>query len=116
MSEERINIINKAIKLRELSIRGVDGEKDNAKRMYDAFVIKHNITNDEINTSSYKNNNEYANMTSKEFFKHIEVDINMLGFSMVLVGLGRLFKNDNVSNAGMDLFKESVKKREEPKK
>lgn len=115
MSEDRSKIIEKCLKLRELSLRGVDGEKETAQRMFDAWKSKHNITDSELNQASFKNDSEYFNMTAADFFKHIEVDIRMLGFSMMIYSIGRIFRNDDVAEAGMTLFKEAVKQREKQK-
>lgn len=52
VNSSRADIISKALKLRELSIRGVDGEKENATRMYSVYVEKHGITEAELSASS----------------------------------------------------------------
>ena len=44
----RNSIISKAKKLKELAERGVGGEKENAKMMFDAYIKKHNITEEEL--------------------------------------------------------------------
>lgn len=97
-------------------MRGVDGEKETATRMLISWKEKHNITDKELNSSSLKNSSEFYNMSAEEFLKHIEVDIRMLGISIFIFGLGKIFRNDNISDAGMSLFKESVKKLKEQQK
>lgn len=114
--EERDKIIEKALKLRELALRGVDGEKETAQRMFDTFKQKHSITDEELDSASLKSDSEYFNMTADEFFKHIEVDIQMLGYSMIIFSLGTIFKNNNVKNIGVGLFKEAVKLKENKNK
>ena len=49
--EERIKIINKAKKLKELANRGVGGEKEVAQQMLDKYIKEHNITTEEIKVS-----------------------------------------------------------------
>ena len=46
--KSRTEIIDKALKLKALSERGVGGEAENAKRFYDTFKTKHNITEAEL--------------------------------------------------------------------
>lgn len=48
MSEDRNKILEKAKKLKELALRGVDGEMDNAKVMLENYMKKHNISEEEL--------------------------------------------------------------------
>src|SRR3954463_16161472 len=48
MTEEREKLIEKALKLRELALRGVGGEKENAIRMFAAHKEKHGILDSEL--------------------------------------------------------------------
>jgi len=42
------SLIDRAKKIYELSVRGIDGEKENAKRMLDLFLKKYGLTLEEI--------------------------------------------------------------------
>jgi hypothetical protein len=53
MTTERVKIIDKAKKLRELATRGVDGEKDNAIRMYGFHKNKHGLTDSDVDGHKY---------------------------------------------------------------
>ncbi len=46
--EERIKIINKAKKLKELAVRGVGGEKEVAQQRLDEYIKEYNITTFEM--------------------------------------------------------------------
>lgn len=54
-------IIEKAKKLKALADRGVDGEKDNAKRIYTLYKQKHNLTDTQI--SGYTTDTIYQKET-----------------------------------------------------
>lgn len=114
--ENRTKIIDKALKLKELAIRGVDGEKDNAQRMLDVWKEKHSITEEELEKSTLSKNSEYATMDVSDFMKAMNDDIRAIGFSMLIFGLGKLFKNENVANIGRNLVREIVKQNKEKTK
>lgn len=116
--DERTKIIEKALKLRELSIRGIDGEKETAQRMFDTWKSKHNITDEELDSIEIQESVKYRymDMTVEDFLKEMEYDIRTFGFSVIIYSLGKIFKNEDVADAGMSLFKESVKQRKEREK
>lgn len=43
-----VNVQQRIIKIHELSIKGIDGEKDNAKRQLSVFLKKYNLTCDDL--------------------------------------------------------------------
>ncbi len=86
MSEERAKIIDKAKKLRELANRGVDGEKDTAKRMYDAYKKKHKLTDDEVDGHEYTD--DFVNYTKG---KSDEELIEEMAKGLIILGVGLIF-------------------------
>lgn len=65
MNEERERIIEKALKIRELVNRGIDGEKASAIERLNSYKEKHGITDEELN--SFKNiDDEWWNNLSNE--------------------------------------------------
>jgi len=86
MSEERARIIDKAKKLKELADRGIDGEKETAQRMYDAYKKKHNLTDEDVKGHKYTEDfiNDIKNMTDEEILETI-------GKGLILLGVGILF-------------------------
>lgn len=44
----REQIIERGKKIRELAIRGVDGERSAAKEMLEAYMLKHNLTDADL--------------------------------------------------------------------
>ncbi len=97
MNKEREKIIDKAKKLKELADRGVDGEKETAKRMYDAYKKKHNLTDEDVQGHKYTEDfiKEFANMTDAQI-------IETIGKGLILLGVSLLFSfiSDNVSSEG----------------
>lgn len=86
MSEERHKIIDKAKKLKELADRGVGGEKENAKRMYEAYKKKHKLTDDDVKGHEYSEDfrKEFANMTDEQI-------LEVIGKGLIILGVGLLF-------------------------
>lgn len=111
MIENRTKIIEKALKLQELANRGIDGEKDNASRMLDAYKKKHKITEQELKSTSL-NDSEFLNMTPEEFLKHMDFDLKILGFGLLIYALGRFSENKKVSDMGYKVIRQSVKKKD----
>jgi len=95
MNTERSKIIDKAKKLKELADRGVGGEKENAKRMYDAYKKKHNITDEEVEGHNYTDDfiNQIKNMSDSEI-------LELIGKGLIILGVGLLFSflNDYVGD------------------
>lgn len=104
MSEERAKIIDKAKKLKELADRGVGGEKENAKRMYEAYKKKHNLTDEDVKgheyTEDFKKN--FSKMTDEEL-------LEVIGKGLIILGVGLLFSF--LSNIVGDGSKKSRAKR-----
>lgn len=86
MDKERARIIDKAKKLKELADRGVDGEKETAKRMYDAYKKKHNLTDDDVKGHKYTDDfiNDIKNMTDEEL-------LEVIGKGLIILGVGLIF-------------------------
>jgi hypothetical protein len=116
MSQERNKILDKAKKLKELSERGVGGEKENAKIMLDKYIIKHDIKDSElINHNS--SNLKYNDLTDEQFLELIIMEFIPIGFASLLSRFG----NDehkakansdayNFLNKFMEIVQERVKK------
>lgn len=66
MTEERENIIEKAIKIRELANRGIGGEKTTAIKKFEEYKEKYEITDDELNKFSSIETDWYRNTTEEE--------------------------------------------------
>lgn len=113
MTEERKKILEKAAKLKTLAERGYKGEKDNAERMYKMYVEKNKITESEIKSLKFTRENKFYDMTAAEFFKHIEIDLQMFAYSMLIFGIGRFMRNESVERAGIELLKNAVKMKDE---
>lgn len=86
MSEARNKILDKAKKLKELALRGVDGEMANAKVMLDGYMLKHKISEEELenHSPSYSPSSPLSRMTDEEF-------INEIIKEFVPIALGVLF-------------------------
>ena len=87
MIDERYKIIEKAKKLKELAERGVDGEKVNAKLMYEKYCQKHNITEQEVNDFQYKKSSVYENMSDEDFMYEMRKEAVILGLKLMLANL-----------------------------
>lgn len=86
MSSERSKITDKAKKLRELANRGIDGEKETAKRMYDSYKKKHKLTDEEVD------GHEYTDEFIKEFSKMSDQELlEFIGKSLIVLGVGLIF-------------------------
>lgn len=93
MSEERRRIIDKAKKLKELADRGVGGEKDNAKRMYEAYKKKHNLTDEDVKGHEYSDDfiNDIKNKTDEELLEEIGKGLIILGVGLLAYLLSEIF-------------------------
>jgi hypothetical protein len=111
----RTKIIDKALKLKNL-LFVENGEKENAQRMLDVWKEKHSITDEELEKSTLSKNSEYAGMNVDDFMKAMQEDIRAIGFSMLIFALGKIFKNENVSNLGKNLVRDIVKQHKEKTK
>lgn len=87
---ERGKIIAKALKLRELRDRGVDGEQANAKTMFEKYVAKHDIKDSELNDFKYSGSDyeQYVNMSDDEFFNEILRELLPISIGYLLSKLG----------------------------
>jgi hypothetical protein len=94
---DRKKIIDKAKKLKELSERGIDGEKDTAKVMYDKYVEKHKITEEEINENIF-DPSMFNGMTDEEFIREVSKELIKTGLVMIFSAF-----------AGSDFFKTEKK-------
>ena len=66
MDEERERIIEKALKIRELANRGIDGEKASAIERLKDYKEKHNITDAELNSFRSIDNDWWKNLSKEE--------------------------------------------------
>lgn len=64
--DNRDKIISKALKLRELARRGIDGEMANAKRMLEYHIQKYDVTDEEMDSVSSNSNSWYDKAPREE--------------------------------------------------
>jgi hypothetical protein len=107
LTQEREKILGKAKKLKALADRGIDGEKDTAKRMYDTYKLKFKITDAEV--KSFNKETEYDNMNYAEFFDALQVDLDMAISGMFGVIFGMVFKSDSLKRESTNLIFRSIK-------
>lgn len=94
---DRKKIIDKAKKLKELSERGIDGEKITAKAMYDKYVEKHKITEEEMK-GNFFDPSRFKGMSDKEFMREVSKEL-------IKTGIGMIFS----AFSGSDFFKTEKK-------
>lgn len=107
MVNERNNILAKARKIKQLCEKGIDGEKESAKKLYEDYIKKHNLTDEEIN--QYKEPSEYDNMDYKMFIKDIEIDSLELAVGIITTITGQILKNNSVTRDGLMIMLRSFK-------
>lgn len=91
-TEERIKILDKAKKLKALADRGVGGEKENAYRMLNAYMAKHNITENEL--KHHRHNEEtFKGLTKEEIYRQFEEEMNMKGMMILGKGMANVMRN-----------------------
>ena len=66
MDDERERIIEKALKIRELANRGIDGEKSSAIERLKDYKEKYNITDEELNSLRPVDNEWWSNLSKEE--------------------------------------------------
>jgi hypothetical protein len=66
MDEDREKIIEKALKIRELANRGIDGEKSSAIQRLKDYLEKYEITNEELNSFVNIDNEWWRNLSKEE--------------------------------------------------
>jgi hypothetical protein len=111
MNQERNKILDKAKKLKELADRGIGGEKENAKVMLEKYMLKHNITMNEIQGHTI-NDSSYGNMSDEEFYKVMLSEIIALGVGFVFSKVMKLnFNTEKHFNDLSDKYTKAVKDR-----
>jgi len=88
MNKERIKILDKAKKIKELADRGFKGEQTAAKDTLEKYMAKHNITIDEINGHT-PINSIYGKMSDEQFMKEMVAELVALGIGVIF---SKLFK------------------------
>jgi len=103
--KERAKIIDKAKKLKELADRGVDGEQETAKRMYDAYKKKYDLTDEDVNEHSYTEDfyNQIKDMTDDEIIEFIAKGLIVLGIGLLFSFLFSSVVNKNSKNKTKDV-------------
>ena len=74
MTAERTKILDKAKKLKELAVRGIGGEQTNAKYFLEKYMLKHSVTQEELERFN-SSNSSYVNMSDEEFMSEIIKEI-----------------------------------------
>jgi hypothetical protein len=82
--ENTTSVFERAKKLKELADRGVGGERDNARVMYDRYCKKHNLSDEAVNNFRYGKASRYVSMSDEDFLKEMISDAIPLIFSMIL--------------------------------
>ena len=96
--ESRKKILDKAKKLKELAERGVGGEKENAKSMLEKYMIKHEISDEEI--YSYEpSSDDYSKMTDEQFIQLIIIEFIPVGISAIFSKFGN---DEHKAKANLD--------------
>ena len=94
MDSPRKKILDKAKKLKELADRGVGGEKENAIRMLDAYMQKHNISDSEI--SSHKLDDRiFSGYTKEQIYAMMAEELDMKGLHFYAKSFVNLMKNQD---------------------
>ena len=88
MSKERNKILNKAKKLKELSERGIGGERENAKIMLEKYMLKHNILEKELNIYNESDTFSYKHMTDEQFLQMIIIELIPVGIASLFSRFG----------------------------
>lgn len=82
MADDKDKIINLAKKLLALAEHGADGEKDNAKSMFDSLMLKHNLTLNDI----------VDNHRSLRLVMNVNKDVHQMFINLVASIVGKDFK------------------------
>lgn len=87
-------IIDKAKKLKELAERGIDGEKDTAKRMYGVYKEKHNLTDAQVMGHSYTESFKVdsSNFSNEDFLKTMNDFMKSDSFIRLAEVLSKIFQ------------------------
>jgi len=101
MTVERTKILDKAKKLKELAVRGVGGEMQNAKTMLDSYMKKHNITDDEL--SGHSPSSSFVDMSDEAFMNEMIKEIIPVILGSILSRYGNQNMED-YSNAQTQNF------------
>ena len=111
MKKERSEILDKAKKLKELADRGVDGEQSSAKAMLEKYMLKHNISLDEIQGYNSKSS-FYGKMSDEEFMKVMFSEFLALGLGVLFSKLFKLnYNSEKHFNDLSDRYTKAVKER-----
>jgi hypothetical protein len=98
MSEDRNKILSKAQKLKELAVRGVGGERENAKTFLATYMKKHNITESELSGYVASGNPlDLSDMTDEEFMFQMIKEMIPVGFGAVFGRYGDDKTQENTS-------------------
>jgi hypothetical protein len=101
MTVERTKILDKAKKLKELAVRGVGGEMQNAKTMLNSYMKKHNITDDEL--SGHSPSSSFVDMSDEAFMNEMIKEIIPVILGSILSRYGNQNMED-YSNAQTQNF------------
>ena len=116
MTSERNKILDKAKKLKELADRGIGGEKDNAKVMLEKWMLKHNITMNELEGHTISDSS-YGNMSDEEFYKVMLTEFVAFGMGMLFSKILKVnFNTEKQFNDLSDKYTQAVKERTNNKK
>jgi CO dehydrogenase/acetyl-CoA synthase epsilon subunit len=87
-------IIDKAKKLKELAERGIDGEKENAIRMYALYKTKHNLTDEQVIGHAYTENFKvnFSNASNDEFLKAMDEFLKSETFNQLVKMLVKIIR------------------------
>src|ERR1035437_8673668 len=90
--ESRNKILDKAKKLKELADRGIDGEKDTAIRMLNAYKKKHKILDIEL-TDHKIDESTFRGYTKEQIYAMMAEELKMQGMYVAAKGYYNLMKN-----------------------
>jgi hypothetical protein len=120
---ERNKILDKAKKLKELADRGIGGEKDNAKVMLEKWMLKHNITMNELEGHTI-NDTVYGNMTDEQLKNYPVLKYNLYfseftqklkdnyfkNLNSLILILEKIKENSIINNETLNIISDETKK------
>lgn len=100
MDKEREKILDKARKLKELSDRGIGGEKENATKFLLMYKEKHNISDTELETHQIKDESIFRGFTAEQIIEQVAEELIAKGLSIMANAtrstMSSIFKLQNI--------------------
>ncbi len=94
--DSRKDILDKAKKLEELAIRGVGGERDNAKTFLISYKKKHAISDQELRF--HRQADEFKNVSVDDFLNGLAQELFGIGLQLFRAGIRAIIGNSDKLN------------------